>query len=263
MEGSTPHKLSADVMIPSTVSQSHHGHGSSPSTSRDEISPTLAGYSKQSSLHFSPVLEEDFERTIQIIRRVDEGHDHIHHARMLIDSGNKHENFISRELVDELGLNYRPPKTPLTARIVTKLFGWVGFGRRLGRKCASGKVRNIDGTLLRGQGGRVTIRWAGMNDMRIRKPVISFPPVFFETSHLIVDGCKAQVVLCCQEISRLGLTNAYTGAIVRPPTPDKSDAGYADYEARKRAKAELRNQPRGADTTTQANSNDPNGTSKK
>lgn len=156
------------------------------------------------------------------IRVVQPGdHEHTRVAMMLIDSGNISENLISRKLVDCFGLACETGKLPLKSRICTR----VPFLSKSVRDPRTEKIRNLDGTIMRGQGDMVTIRWSGVNDATISDPIVVFRETFYETRHRIVDSCMDDVVLQFQEVYRLRLREQRTGAaghIVKPPTADRS-----------------------------------------
>lgn len=143
---------------------------------------------------------------------------------MLIDSGNISENLISRKLVDCFGLACETGKLPLKSRICTR----VPFLSKSVRDPRTEKIRNLDGTIMRGQGDMVTIRWSGVNDATISDPIVVFRETFYETRHRIVDSCMDDVVLQFQEVYRLRLREQRTGAaghIVKPPGPTITNVG--------------------------------------
>lgn len=162
---------------------------------------------------------------------------------MLIDSGNISENLISRKLVDCFGLACETGKLPLKSRICTR----VPFLSKSVRDPRTEKIRNLDGTIMRGQGDMVTIRWSGVNDATISDPIVVFRETFYETRHRIVDSCMDDVVLQFQEVYRLRLREQRTGAaghIVKPPT-FSGQLTWTNYYQRRNEHKELRKQDRG------------------
>ncbi|KAF4539160.1 G2/mitotic-specific cyclin-B3 [Lasiodiplodia theobromae] len=109
---------------------------------------------------------------------------------------------------------------------------------------ARGRVRNIDGTPIKGQDGTVTISWFGTNRDGSSDPILWFQPRRYETTHVVVDAnrCGADIILSWKEVKRLKLRQQFTGAIYRPPTPksDPDNEKYKDYEKRRAENAAAR-----------------------
>lgn len=184
--------------------------------------------SQRESSEFSTIVPEedgvdDLIRMIDIIKPGD--HERTYRARMLIDSGNPHENLISSRLVDALCLprSHRPPC--LFRRALNKLAPWTRTAIAT-KNQTSGQLRNIDGTIIDGQDGTVKISWYGMNRSGLQNPIVYFHPIRYETTHVVMDADSygADIILSWKEVKSLKLRHRFTGAIQRPPTP-KNDPG--------------------------------------
>ncbi|KAB2569737.1 hypothetical protein DBV05_g11584 [Lasiodiplodia theobromae] len=216
-----------------TTSDSLTNHESDNATFGTTQSSKENSISQRESSEFSTIVSEednvdDLVRMIDIIKPGD--HERTYRARMLIDSGNPHENLIS------------------SRRALNKLAPWTRAAIAA-KNQTRGQLRNIDGTIIDRQDGTVKISWYGMNRSGLHNPIVYFHPIRYETTHVVMDADSygADIILSWKEVKSLKLRHRFTGAIQRPPTPknDPGDKKYQDYEQRRADKKAARDEKRG------------------
>lgn len=162
---------------------------------------------------------DDLTRTVDVI--IPDSYQHTRPFRMMIDSGNPHKSVISSRVVDELRLPRSHKRPSFWKRILHKLTPWTKTAR-YSKEQARNNLRNMDGRVIEGQDGAVTINWHGRNPFGLQHPVVWFRPVFYKTTHVVVDEkeCVADIILSWKDVKRLRLLDRRIAPIRGPPTPD-------------------------------------------
>lgn len=166
---------------------------------------------------------DDLTRTVHVI--IPDSHQRTQPFRMMIDSGNPYKSVISSRVVDALRLPRSHRRPSFWKRILHKLTPWSETAKAF-KEQARNRLRNMDGRVIEGQDGSVTIQWYCKNPSDLHDPVVCFRPVLYTTTHVVVKEkeCVADIILSWKDVKRLKLLDRRIAPIRGPPTP-ASDKG--------------------------------------